>query len=79
MGSTMITFTIPRKLRQFVWHHQEWAYQALFNTTVETLLSFYQTDKNLLGEAGLTAALHTHYRQLYFYPHIHYIAPWRWL
>lgn len=71
----MITFTIPRELRQFVWHHQEWAYQAMMKAAAETLQSFYQMDKKLLGKAGLTAVLHTHSRKLDFHPHIHFIAP----
>ena len=71
----MITFTVPRELRPFIWHHQEWAYQAMMKAAAETLQSFYRTDKKLSGDAGLTAVLHTHSRKLDFHPHIHFIVP----
>ena len=71
----MVTFTLPRELRQFVWHHQQWAYQAMMKAALETLQSFYQRDKKLGNDAGFTAVLHTHSRRLEFHPHIHFIAP----
>ncbi len=71
----MVTFTAPRQLRPFVWHHQKWAYQALFDCAVATLQSFFKRDKTLLGSAGLTVVLHTHARNLDFHPHVHLIVP----
>jgi hypothetical protein len=71
----MVTFTVPRQLKPFVWHHQTWAYEALFDCAVATLLSFFKRDKTLLGSAGLTAILHTHARNLDFHPYVHLIVP----
>jgi hypothetical protein len=71
----LITFTVPRQLRPFIWHHQKWAYKALFDCAVATLQSFFERDKRLNGNAGLTAVLHTHTRNLDFHPHVHFIVP----
>jgi hypothetical protein len=71
----LVTFTIPRQLRPFIWHHQSWAYPALFDCAVATLQSFFMRDKNLQGHAGLTAVLHTHARNLDYHPHVHLIVP----
>lgn len=71
----IVTFTVPRQLRPFVWHHQTWAYNMLFNCAVATLQSFFTRDKKLLGSAGLTGVLHTHARNLDFHPHVHLIVP----
>jgi hypothetical protein len=71
----MVTFTVPKQLRPFVWHHQTWAYNTLFDCAVATLQSFFGRDKRLMGKAGLTAVLHTHARNLDFHPHIHLIVP----
>jgi hypothetical protein len=45
----MVTFTLPRQLRPFVWHHQLWAYNILFDWAVTTLQSFFGRDKKLWG------------------------------
>ena len=71
----LITFTVPRQLRPFIWHHQRWAYKALLDCAVTTLQSFFGREKCLNGKAGLTAVLHTHARNLDFHPHIHLIVP----
>ena len=71
----LITFTVPRQLRPFIWHHQKWAYKTLFDCAVATVQSFFERDKRLNGDAGLTAVLHTHARNLDFHPHIHIIVP----
>jgi hypothetical protein len=71
----MVTFTVPRQLRPFVWHHQTWAYQSFFDCAVATLQSFFKRDKTLLGSAGLTVVLYTHARNLDFHPHVHVIVP----
>jgi hypothetical protein len=47
----------------------------LFDCAVATLKSFLTRDKKLLGNAGLTAVLHTHARNLEFHPHVHLIVP----
>lgn len=71
----LVTFTVPRQLRSFIWHHQRWAYQALFDCAAATLQSFFTRDKKLQGSAGLTAVLHTHARNLDYHPHVHLVVP----
>lgn len=69
------TFTLPYQLRHFVWHHQTWAYQAMFEAAKQTLDAFFKRDKRLGDCNGLLAVLHTHSRQLKFHPHIHFVVP----
>lgn len=64
----LITFTVPRQLRLFIWHHQTWAYNTLFDCAVATLQSFFGRDKKLAGNAGLTVVLHTHALTWIFIP-----------
>jgi len=71
----MVTFTLPAELRSFVWHHQKWAYQTLFDVARQTLMTFAKNDKKLNATLGLTGVLHTHSRRLDYHPHVHFIVP----
>lgn len=71
----LATFTIPYQLRHFVWSHQTWAYQAMFNAAKQTLNAFFKRDKRLGEYTGLLGVLHTHSRRLEFHPHIHLVIP----
>jgi len=71
----LITFTLPAQLRHFVWTHQTWAYQALFQAARETLLSFFKRDKQLGENPGFTGVLPTHSRKLKYHPHVHFVVP----
>lgn len=71
----MVTFTLPAELRSFVWHHQKWAYQTLFDVARQTLMTFAKNDKKLNAILGLTGVLHTHSRRLDYHPHVHFIVP----
>ena len=71
----LVTFTLPAQLRHFVWHHQKWAYQALFQAARQTIESFFAHDKQLGEHAGLTGVLHTHARNLTYHPHVHFVVP----
>jgi hypothetical protein len=71
----MVTFTLPAELRAFVWHHQKWAYQTLFDVARQTLMTFAKNDKKLNATLGLTGVLHTHSRRLDYHPHVHFIVP----
>jgi hypothetical protein len=70
----LIGFTLPAQLRAFVWHHQKWAYQALFIAAKETLDAF-KRDINMGEHAGYIGVLHTHSRKLEFHPHVHFVVP----
>ncbi|WP_197410271.1 IS91 family transposase, partial [Colwellia sp. MT2012] len=71
----LVTFTLPYQLRHFVWTHQKWAYQAMFEAAKHTLDAFFKRDKRLGDVNGLLAVLHTHSRQLKFHPHLHFVVP----
>jgi len=71
----LVTFTVPRQLRALAYRHQARFYAQLFECAVGTLKDFVSNDKQLSAEAGMTAVLHTHSRQLNFHPHIHVVIP----
>ncbi len=71
----LITFTVPYQLRRFIYHHQKWAYQTLFEASTTTLKSFFKHDHQHGELCGFTSVLHTHSRKLEFHPHIHVIVP----
>lgn len=47
----------------------------MFSAAKQTLDAFFKRDKQLGGNNGLIAVLHTHSRQLEFHPHIHFLVP----
>ena len=71
----MITFTVPAQLRSLVWRHQKQLYKLMFECAWETLQTFSQNDKQLQGDPGVIAVLHTHSRALDYHPHIHAVMP----
>ena len=71
----LITFTLPRQLRQIAFWNQQLIYSLMFLCVQETLKAFTQNDKQLHGLAGFTTVLHTHSRRLDFHPHIHVVMP----
>ena len=71
----MVTFTLPYEIRNWVWHHQRPCYAVLFEAAVKTLNTFAGNDKQLRGNLGMTAVLHTHNRRLDFHPHVPLIVP----
>lgn len=71
----LITFTLPKQLRDLAWRNQKLMYSLMFLCVQELLKTFTQNDKKLQGTAGFTAILHTHSRVLDFHPHIHVVIP----
>lgn len=71
----LITFTLPRQLRDLAWKHQKTLYSLMFGAVQDLLKSFTSSDKKLGGSPGFTAILHTHSRTLDFHPHIHVVMP----
>jgi hypothetical protein len=71
----MVTFTLPYELRQQVWWSQKALYAILIECAIDTLRDFGLNAKNLQGDLGMTAVLHTHSRRLEFHPHLHVIVP----
>ncbi|MEA3428042.1 MAG: transposase [Thermodesulfobacteriota bacterium] len=69
----LITFTLPRQLRNLAWRNQKLIYSLMFLCVQELLKTFTQNDKKLQGMAGFTTVMHTHSRELGFHPHIHVV------
>ena len=71
----LITFTLPRQLRDLAWKNQKTIYSLMFACVQDLLKTFTQKDKKLGGAAGFTTILHTHSRALDYHPHIHVVMP----
>jgi len=71
----LITFTLPKQLRDLAWKNQKRIYSLMFACVQDVLKAFTQNDKKLKGTAGFTAILHTHSRPLDYHPHIHVVMP----
>jgi hypothetical protein len=71
----LLTFTLPKELRNLAWRNQKTVYSLLFSCVRDTLKTFVKNDKKLGGDAGFTTILHTHSRALGFHPHIHVVMP----
>jgi len=71
----LITFTLPKQLRDLAWKHQKTIYSLMFACVQDVLKTFTKNDKKLSGAAGFTTILHTHSRTLDYHPHIHVVMP----
>lgn len=69
----LLTFTLPKQLRDITWRNQKMMYSLLFLCVQEGLKTFTKNDKKLGGTAGFTLILHTHSRRLDYHPHIHVV------
>lgn len=72
----MLTFTVPKEMREFIRSHPKECYQALFEATRQAL-SALASDPRWIGSAnvGFVAVLHTWGRDLNYHPHVHCIVP----
>lgn len=71
----MLTFTLPAQLRSLARQFPRLLYGMLFECAWDTLQSFSRNDKQLQGEPGAVAVLHTHSRELNYHPHVHVVMP----
>jgi len=71
----LITFILPRQLRDLAWKNQKKIYSLMFACVQDTLKTFTKNDKKLRGTAGFTTILHTHSGALDYHPHIHVVIP----
>jgi len=71
----LVTFTLPGALRSLAWGHQRLVYDAMIGCSWQTLAQFARNDRQLQGETGAIAVLHTHSRRLDFHPHVHLVVP----
>lgn len=71
----LLTFTLPSELRALAVRHAKGVYAALFSAAWATVHSFCKNDRQLKGQAGAVAVLHTHSRRLDLHPHVHLVMP----
>lgn len=71
----LLTFTLPAELRALAFSHQRTLYTLLIQCAWQTVQSFAHNDKQLQGEPGAIAVLHTHSRALDYHPHTHLVVP----
>ena len=69
----MVTFTLPKELRDLAWQNQSVVYELLFKAAHETLLTIGRNNHGL--ERAMTAVLHTHKRDKSYHPHVHTVVP----
>lgn len=74
VGYFMVTFTLPEELRSLARSHQKISYNLLFRASAEALLELASDPRFVGGRVGAVGVLHTWTRDLYYHPHVHYIA-----
>lgn len=70
----MVTFTLPEELRSLARSHQKTVYNILFRASAKALLELASDPRFLGAKIGMVGVLHTWTRDLFYHPHIHYIA-----
>ena len=71
----LVTFTLPAALRALAWAHQRQLYDAMIGCSWQTIAQFARHDRQLRGDTGSIAVLHTHSRRLDYHPHVHLVVP----
>ena len=73
----LVTFTVPKELREVLRAHQRAGYEALFQASSQALTTVASRTKALKGsQLGFFGVLHTWGRDLAVYhPHVHYVVP----
>jgi hypothetical protein len=74
VGYFMVTFTLPEELRSVARAHQQVIYNSLFRASAEALLELASDHRFVGGKLGAVGVLHTWTRDLFYHPHVHYIA-----
>jgi Putative transposase/Transposase zinc-binding domain len=70
-----VVFTLPAAIGAIAFQNKAAAYDLLFKTAAETLLTIAADPKHLGARIGLTAVLHTWGSALTHHPHVHVIVP----
>ena len=70
----MVTFTLPEELRSLARSHQKIVYNILFRASADALLELASDPRFVGGKIGMVGVLHTWTRDLFYHPHVHYIA-----
>lgn len=74
VGYFMVTFTLPEELRSVARSHQQMIYNSLFRASSQALLELASDPRFVGGKIGMVGVLHTWTRDLFYHPHVHYIA-----
>lgn len=74
VGYFMVTFTLPEELRPVARSHQKLIYNSLFRASSEALLELASDPRFVGAKIGAVGVLHTWTRDLFYHPHVHYIA-----
>lgn len=70
-----LVFTLPHELNAWAQLHPEVIYQLLFKSVWHTLDAYSQSNKQLQGQLGMTAVLHTWGQNLNQHIHLHCLLP----
>jgi hypothetical protein len=71
----LLTFTLPAEFRPLARAHPKVLYELLMRCSWQTVQTFARNDKQLRGDPGAIAVLHTNTRRLDFHPHVHLVMP----
>ncbi len=71
----LITFTVPAQFRALAAAEPARFHDLLLTCSWDTLRTFCRNDKQLAGQAGAIAVLHTNTRTLDYHPHVHLVMP----
>lgn len=72
----LITFTVPKEIREFFLHNQMFAYSSLYKASSDAIKTSTGKSRIMKGSTpGFFGVLHTWGRQIQYHPHIHYVAP----
>jgi hypothetical protein len=74
VGYFMVTFTLPEELRSLARSQQRIVYNILFRASSEALLELASDPRFVGAKIGAVGVLHTWTRDLFYHPHVHYIA-----
>jgi hypothetical protein len=71
----LLTFTLPSELRDLAFRHQKLIYDLLFRASSQAAQKLAKDPRFIGGQIGLVGVLHTWTRNLFYHPHVHYLAP----
>lgn len=71
----LLTFTLPSELRELASRNQKLIYSLLFRASAQAAQKLAQDPRYVGGQIGLVGVLHTWTRNLFYHPHVHYLAP----
>ncbi|QDV27569.1 IS91 family transposase [Aureliella helgolandensis] len=72
----LITFTVPKEVREAMLAHPEDAYPAMLGAAAESLKQSATNPRHVgVKETGFFGVLHTWGRDLTYHPHVHFVVP----